>query len=60
MSDRNPNRREPGSGVHRGDRPSDRQSVQGGRQPTKQNPKPTGPVNIGKPINPGSKNSSKK
>lgn len=27
--------------------------VEGGRQPTKQNPKPTGPVNIGKPINQG-------
>jgi hypothetical protein len=27
--------------------------VQGGRQPTQQHPKPSGPVNIGKPITPG-------
>jgi hypothetical protein len=58
MPGRNTNRRAPSSSVHRGDRPSDRRTVHGGRQPTKQNPKPTGPVNIGKPIN-GGQNSKK-
>lgn len=34
--------------------------LQEGRQPTKQNPKPTGPVSIGKPITNSSQGGSKK
>jgi hypothetical protein len=49
MANRRTNRREPSSGIRTGDRKGGR-TIQGGRQPTMQHPKPTGPVNIGKPI----------